>query len=100
MAILPVTIQDSSPHVLDKSALYYGDSPRDVQMRAVPPAAAQPASAHPPNTCELPQVGGGLKHIDSRSTYPLAERSASACAIAAAASSVRPISCSIWARVS
>jgi len=46
-----VTIQDSSLHVLDKSALYSG-SLMLVGVRAVPPQAAQPALLH--DICELP----------------------------------------------
>src|SRR6266446_4188126 len=46
-----VTIQDSSPHVLDKSALYSGS--RLLLLRALQPQAAKPAAT---NSCEPPKV--------------------------------------------
>ncbi|SRR6266446_7644700 len=70
-----VTTQNSSLHVLDKSALY-GSSQEVFVLRAVPPAAAQPAAQKDASRrSRVPiyparHVRRGIRHLSSYQMSP------------------------------
>ena len=63
--LVTTQVFDSSPHVLDKSALYSGS--RHFLLRAGQPAAAQPAaknSCEPPKVVRSPEQLRQLSHVE------------------------------------